>query len=315
MAKAAHKASAPGKAILLGEHAVVYGQPAIAVPVSDLRATASVEPAEAGSGLTIVALDIDESTTLAAAPPDHPLAAAARVVIERAGAAEPDGTLTVRSDVPIASGLGSGAAVSTAMVRALAGFLGLSLTAEDVSALVFEVERIHHGTPSGIDNTVVAYEQPLYFVSGQPPERIDVGLPFSLLIADSGTPSSTREVVADVRQAWEADPARCDALFDQIGETVNSARRALEAGDTQELGALMDQNQDLLCKLGVSSRSLDHLVEAARLADAFGAKLSGAGAGGSMIALVDEELADDVAQALTRAGARKVFRTTLEASG
>jgi mevalonate kinase len=278
MAKAAHKASAPGKAILLGEHAVVYGQPAIAVPVSDLRATASVEPAEAGSGLTIVALDIDESTTLA-------------------------------------SGLGSGAAVSTAMVRALAGFLGLSLTAEDVSALVFEVERIHHGTPSGIDNTVVAYEQPLYFVSGQPPERIDVGLPFSLLIADSGTPSSTREVVADVRQAWEADPARCDALFDQIGETVNSARRALEAGDTQELGALMDQNQDLLCKLGVSSRSLDHLVEAARLADAFGAKLSGAGAGGSMIALVDEELADDVAQALTRAGARKVFRTTLEASG
>jgi mevalonate kinase len=312
MANAPSQASAPGKAILLGEHAVVYGQPAIAVPVSQVRATASVEPAPSGSGLTVVALDTGESVTLSAAPAGNPLAAAARLVLNHAGASQPDAILTISSTVPIAGGLGSGAAVSTALVRALAGFLGVPLQPDQVSELVFEVEKLHHGTPSGIDNTVVAHEQPVYFVSGRPPERLAVGARLNLLIADTGTPSSTKRVVGDVRKAWQSGPARHDALFDQIGEAVNSGRRALEAGDLAELGALMDLNQGLLDTLGVSCDELDRLVEAARFADALGAKLSGAGRGGNMIALVEEELVEQVGQALSEAGATKVIHTTVE---
>ncbi len=314
MAKAPLQASAPGKAILFGEHAVVYGQPAIAVPVSQVRAIASVEPASPGSGLTIVAEDVNESAALATAPADHPLAAAARAVLAHAGASEPDATLTISSTIPIASGLGSGAAVSTALVRALADHLQCRLEPADVSALVFEVEKIHHGTPSGIDNAVIAYERPVYFISGQPVEHLVVGAPLTLLVADTGYPSCTKEVVAAVRKAWQDAPARHDALFGQIGELTNAARGALEAGNVQVLGPLMDQNHEYLRELAVSSDELDELVEAARFADALGAKLSGAGRGGNVIALVEEDQADAVAEALTEAGAAKVFRTTVAPS-
>lgn len=311
MASAPIRSSAPGKVILFGEHAVVYGRPAIAAPVTQVRATATVEPAPPGSGLTLVAPDLGKSITLATAPQDDPLATAARLTLAHLSAPEPDATITVHSTIPVASGLGSGAAVSTALVRALADFLGHALEPAEVSTLVFEVEKIHHGTPSGIDNTVVAYEQPVYFVRGQPVERLTVGAPFTLLIGDTGIPSPTRKIVERVRRGWRREPAHYDAIFDQIGDIADEARQVIEAGDVDALGPLMDENHALLIELGVSSPQLNELVEATRFAGALGAKLSGAGRGGNMIALVEDDFAEEVAEALREAGAVRVVCTTI----
>ncbi|HUX75367.1 MAG TPA: mevalonate kinase [Anaerolineae bacterium] len=314
MAPASIESSAPGKVILFGEHAVVYGQPAIAVPVTEVQASATVEPAPPGSGLTLVAPDLGTGFPLAAAPQDEPLAAAARLTLTHLSAPEPDATLTVRSTIPIASGLGSGTAVSTALIRALAGFLGRPVGTADVSALVFEVEKIHHGTPSGVDNTVVVYEQPVYFVRGRPVERLTVGAPFTLVIGDTGIRSSTRRVVEQVSRAWQRSPAHYDALFDQIGDTANQARRAIEAGRIDLLGRLMDDNHEFLIELGVSSPELDELVETARLCGAMGAKLSGAGQGGNMVALVEDDCVEEVTEEMREAGAVKVICTKVTAT-
>ena len=209
---------APGKVILFGEHAVVYGRPALAVPVTQVQAEAVVEPGAPGAGLTIVAADLGETIAVRDAPADQPLAAAARLTLVKFGLSDPDWRVTVRSTIPIASGMGSGAAVSAAIVRALmeAGSWKLETgsfpaplppcSPTDMSALVYEVERLHHGMPSGIDNTVVVYGQPVYFVRGQAPQTFTIGQPFTLVIADSGIASPTRIAVGDVRRAWEQQP-------------------------------------------------------------------------------------------------------------
>jgi mevalonate kinase len=314
VARALVQSSAPGKIILFGEHAVVYGEPAIAVPVAQVKATATIEPASPGDGLTLVAADLETRSTLSAAPERDPLAVAARLTLSHLSESVPDATLTIQSTIPIASGLGSGAAVSTALVRALARFLGHSLTHAEVSELVYEVEKIHHGTPSGIDNTVIAYEQPVYFVRGEisGPALMSVGAPFTLLIADTGLPSPTRRLVDRVRRGWQRDPTRCQALFECIGDIARKARRRIEAGEIDGLGPLMNENHAMLIELGVSSAILDRLVAAARAAGASGAKLSGAGQGGNMLALIDAEAVHDVAAALMTAGAAQVIHTTVE---
>lgn len=303
------ESSAPGKVILCGEHSVVYGRPAMAIPVTGLRARAQVESAASGSGLLLVAADLDERISLRAAPPEHPLATLARLTLAHIGCAEPDAVLTLHSELPIAAGLGSGAAVSVAAARALAGFLGHTLPTEVISALAYEVEKLHHGTPSGIDNTVVAWEQPVYFVKGRPPEVLASSAPLRLLIADSGIPAATREAVAGVRQRREADPAFYDTRFDHIAELVQAARVALEQLHLPTLGRLMDENHALLAAIGVSAPQLEILVAAARQAGALGAKLTGSGMGGNIIALVTAEQASTVNVALRAAGAVRVWQT------
>jgi mevalonate kinase len=212
--------------------------------------------------------------------------------------------------------MGSGAAVSVALMRALSGYLGHPLPQERISALAYEVERIHHGTPSGIDNTVVTFGRPVYFIRGGDTEgdRIEtfsVARPFDILIGDTGMSSSTRQAVGDVGRAWQAEPERYNRLFEQIGSLVQKARQAIEIGEVAELGPLMDQNHALLCEMGVSSKELDELVAGARSAGALGAKLSGGGRGGNMIALVTPGMEETVAAALMAAGARSTLLTTI----
>ena len=318
---------APGKVILSGEHAVVYGRPALAVPVTQVQAEAVVEAGETDAGLTIIAADLGETIVVRAAPDDHPLATAARLTLVKLNLDDPDWRITVRSTIPIASGMGSGAAVSAAVVRALAeaatrgqgsgirsqasggNHQPSAIPPAEVSALVYEVERLHHGTPSGIDNTVVVYGQPVYFVRGQPPQTFHIGRPFTLAIADSGVASPTRIAVGDVRRAWEREPARFEDLFDRIATIVEAARAAIADGEPDRLGPLMDHNHALLQEIGVSCPELDALVAAARAAGALGAKLSGGGRGGNMIALLTAEMAPRVAEALRTAGAVRVLVT------
>lgn len=302
---------APGKIILLGEHAVVYGQPALAVPVSQLTATATLTPA---AQCVIHAPDLGRRYPLSAAGADDPIAAAIRLTWSRYAPAgkEPHFELTVTSTIPIAAGLGSGAALSAAVVRAVAGRLGHVLEPAEVSALVFETEKILHGTPSGVDNTVVAFEQPVWFIKGEPPETFTVNGAFRLLIGDTGQPSPTKITVGDVRRAWQADPIRYETLFAEIGACVTQARAALSIGDQYGLGMLMNLNHSLLQALDVSNRALDTLAQVARDAGALGAKLSGGGRGGNLIALVDTASAERVRQAWRAAGVRAIYETTLE---
>ena len=306
-------ACAPGKIILVGEHAVVYGRPAVAVPVNQVQAEALVEDGQEGQGIIIVAADLGLTLTLKQAASDkalHPLEMTVVGVLEYLGLGlEQNLTITVRSTIPIARGLGSGAAVSTAIVRAVAQHLARELTPEEVSSLVFEVERLHHGTPSGIDNTVIARERPVYFVRGDAPVTLQVRKAVSLVIADTGVASPTKEVVDAVREAWRHDRGRYDDLFDRIAAVVAKVRRAMENGDLEAVGLMMDKNHSLLQEMDVSSPLLDSLVDAARRRGALGAKLSGAGRGGNMIALVSTGTRDAVRRALASAGAERVIQT------
>jgi mevalonate kinase len=235
---------------------------------------------------------------------DHPLAAAVRLGLgEIEGRGFPAIEIRVESDIPVSAGMGSSAAVSVAVLRAVAARSGHALSPVRASALAFEVEVLQHGTPSGIDNTVIAFERPVFFVAGQPPEFVRVAHPFSLIIADTGVRASTREVVAAVRERRAADPAAVDRAFDEIGQLAIEARRGLESGEVRALGPLLDRNQGLLESIGVSHPKIESLVRAARAAGALGAKLSGAGCGGIIIALVEQAQAAEVADALRNAGA------------
>ncbi|MEZ0395430.1 MAG: mevalonate kinase [Anaerolineales bacterium] len=305
------QASAPGKIILFGEHAVVYGRPALAAPVTEVQATATVSGTPR-PGAWLEAPGIGLRSELSRLAPDHPLAAAVRGVFSALGVSHPPNcTVRIHSSIPVASGLGSGAAVSVALIRALSAFLSRPLSDEQVNALAFEVEKLHHGTPSGIDNTVVTYGQSVYFRRGKPIERLKVGMPFPLVIGDTGIPAPTKDAVAGVRKLWESDRRRWESVFDRIEAIVLAARRALEGGDLRLLGTLMDDNHALLQELSVSSPELDRLVEAARRSGALGAKLSGGGRGGNMIALAEPQRAEAVAAALQSAGARQTIVTTI----
>jgi mevalonate kinase len=302
------RGSAPGKVILFGEHAVVYGRPAIAAPVPQVRARARIFPA---SRCTIEAPDIHQRIDVARAPADDPFARAVRLACQAVGEPLPPWRIVVTSDIPIAAGLGSGAAIAAAVIRALLAGFEHPLEDAVISSLVFEVEKIHHGSPSGIDNTVVVYERPVWFVRGHPPEPFAVAHPIHLLIADTGVPSPTRDVVEAVRRARAQEPARFEALFDEVEAIAHQARAAIEGGDIPALGPLMNANQELLAQMGVSSPALERLIAAARAAGARGAKLSGAGRGGNMIALVAEADMAQVAEALRAAGAARVLATTI----
>lgn len=315
------EATAPGKIILCGEHAVVYGRPGLAVPVWDVTARASIAVDDTSTdglvgGCVIVAHDLDKTIDVHDAPADNPLAFAVRAACAEVGLAQlPNWRIDLRSTIPIAGGLGSGAAVSAALMRAVFAQAGREVGDERLSELVYEVECLHHGTPSGIDNTVIAYGAPVWFVKGEKPKPFTPRLRFTLVIADSGVLGPTRETVSDVRRGWQADTKQFDAWFDEIESLVRAARGIIEAteadGALPKLGSLFNQNQQVLAKLGVSSPLLDRLVDCALDAGAFGAKLSGGGRGGNVIALVDESTRDAVANALLAGGAQRVIVTTV----
>lgn len=327
-------ATAPGKIILFGEHAVVYGQPAIAAPLTQLQATATIEPLPHQNHILLRAPDFGQEIWLHQAPTDHPLGAAVRIFQTELRQKLPPLRLTVSSTIPIASGLGSGAAIAAALIRALAHYLHRPDLAQPaiVSRLTYQVEQIHHGTPSGIDNTVVSHETPVYFVRHLAQAAPDIHqrlrqaniqlptptlqpfaspTPLHLLIADTGITAPTKTAVSDVRHHWLADEQTINPLFIACGHITQAAHTAIKRGDVAEIGALMERNQRILKQLTVSSPELETLISAAMAAGALGAKLSGGGRGGNMIALIAPPTAETITTALYNAGAKHVWKTTI----
>lgn len=304
-------ATSPGKIILFGEHAVVYGQPAIAAPLSAVRASASVSAGATGGGPVINAVNLKMRIT---ALDDAHQALIKAVYLALAEANQPENSeieITLDSDIPIASGLGSGAAIAASTIKAILSYYNHPITTARLSELVYKVEALHHGTPSGIDNTVICYEKPVFFIRGQQPETFRTAAPFEIVIADTGIPSPTRVTVGRVREHWKKDKTRSEALFRQIGQICLDAYKHILEGATEALGPLMDDNQTLLEAIDVSSPELEHLISIARKAGALGAKLSGGGGGGNLIALVENGAGQTVAARLRAGGAVRTLITTI----
>ena len=307
---------APGKIILIGEHAVVYGHPAIAVPVRSVATEVTAEATRNG-GTHIDVPDLAE--------PGYEMDAlrAAEAVTElvqqllRTFGEESFGiALRVHSDIPMARGMGSSAALCVATIRAVCGLLGRRLSDAELARLALDAERGFHDSPSGIDNSVVALDQPIFFTKRRGPKPIPTcKTHLRFLIADTGIASSTADVVADVRRSREVDRARFDALFWEIGSMASVCREVIRGGSRAELGMCMDRNQELLSAIGVSSPEVDRLVEAAKEAGAAGAKLSGAGRGGNVISLLgDDTDPAALASALDAAGAKQVIASGIDPS-
>ena len=306
-------ASAPGKVILFGEHAVVYGCPAIAMPIVQVKAYALAEAANFGTGMAINAEDLGRQYLVAAASESDPFGVTCRNILKKLGLKkEPDVRITLHSDIPIASGLGSGAATATAVAKALTRWLGWELTSAQLSPIIYETEKIYHGTPSGIDNTVVVYEKPVWFVRGKTVETFRIGEPLTILVADTGISSPTHRTVGDVRAGWMEEPERYEAIFAAITKIVHAAREAIEVGDLVKVGQLMNQNHELLIEIGVSAEENDKLVRAAQNAGALGAKLSGGGRGGNNVILTTPYRVPIIRQALEEAGAVRILQSTLK---
>ncbi len=307
-------ATAPGKLILFGEHAVVYNRPAIAIPFMGVHAKAAVfaTPIAPVSQVRIEAQAIGLDQTLDQLETDHPFAIAIQGVMQTLGIHWlPACHIRITSTIPIAAGMGSSAAVSIALARALATFLGHPLDDSAVNAIAFQVEQRLHGTPSGVDNTVISYGRPVYFMRSQPIEFLKVREPMDLLVADCGVAAATGPMVAGVLQRYQASPETYENYFDQIAGLVKLARTYVENGPAANLGPLMTENHRLLQKIEVSAPELDRLVEAALDADALGAKLTGGGGGGNIIALVANNRIENVTAALLAAGAHRTWLANL----
>jgi mevalonate kinase len=285
---------AAGKVILLGEHAVVYGRPALA---ASLPIGLEVE-VETGVGPLRVVSDRAELTA------DPRPVVLARQAAEILGLASQELVLRVRSELPPGVGLGSSAALAVAVLRALAAVAGRQLARDEELALGRRLEAVFHGTPSGIDPAAALLGSGCFrFVRGDPPTitPLRVARPFPLIVVLGGRVRSTGTAVAGLRARWDADRPRYERLFDDVASTVEAAALAIERGDLAALGRAFDRNQELLAALGVSAPEVEEMAAAARRAGALGAKLTGGGAGGAVVAVAED--AGAVARALQVSGA------------
>ena len=304
--------SAPAKFILFGEHAVVFGYPAIAMPVVDIRAYVTLLIDQSIDEPFLDALDLRNRVSIRSktCPPEmRHFIEAIQLVSAFGGIEIPDRgwALTIRSDIPISRGLGSSAAISVALVKALYRLSEIELSTDRLIQLSYELEKQHHGTPSGIDNTVVSLENPIYYRRGEKIRLIDSHL-FYFVIGDTGIGKSTATIVAEVADRYKRDEDEDRRWFQAIGDITDQGLTCLASGDHQHLGQLMNQNQALLRKIGVSATELERLITVAQDYGALGAKLCGAGKGGCMISVTeDEKTAIAVSRALLQNGAVNSF--------
>jgi len=227
----------PGKIILFGEHAVVYGYPGIALPLTNVSTTTTITYSDSFSVHSDKELYKEEKAKLAKL---------VDFIFFNLDVEKKNARILVKSTIPVASGLGSSAALSVSIIRAASKYFDLELNDDKVNSVAFECEKFFHGTPSGIDNSVVTYNKPVYFKKGNI-EFIDLSKPVTFIIANSGVKSDTGEVVAGVRKRHkELDYSK---YFEEIGEITLKAKHALIKSDIRLLGELMIQKILILLKV------------------------------------------------------------------
>jgi|AutmiccommuBRH23_1029490.scaffolds.fasta_scaffold00151_37 mevalonate kinase len=307
--------TAPGKTILFGEHAVVYGQPAIAIPVNERRAKVKIFPVIGvfSEKIQFIAPQIQLDKEYKELIPSHPFKIAMDEVKKYLNIPQyPSCKIFLSSTIPISSGLGSSAAISVALIKGLFEFIGFQPTKSILSQLAYQIEIEFHGHPSGIDNSVIAFNQPILFQKKKDIELIEPGEEFVIVIADSGIIGNTKIAVAGVRERWLKNRIGYEAYFNKIGELVIQAKKEIELGNHSEVGRLMNSNQEFLQRIGVSHPSLENLIKIAIKNGALGSKLSGGGLGGNIIALTRLEKADYLSQELLKNGAAQTIIMTLK---
>ena len=300
------------KAILLGEHSVVYGHPAVALPLHDLQMRATAAPVHGpsrGGGRGTGGPPGPARPRVARRPPGGGAG--------RAGSGRLDLSfeITTRSDFPHERGLGSSAAAAGAIIRAVLDACRRDASTSELFALTQTAERVAHGRPSGLDAAATCSPCPIRFQGGQMRplgQRIERA---HLVIADSGVHGSTREAVGALRRRYKEDTGTVGPLIGSLGALTRTAIAALNDGDAPALGAAMNRAHAVLAQLGLSLPILDGLTGAARRAGALGAKLTGGGLGGCTIALADGPgTAERIRAELERAGAAATWTYRMRVS-
>ncbi len=294
-------AAGHGKAILIGEHAVVYGSHAIAAPVP-LAVESRISDWKSGVHLSIPRWGVEHQ--LEPEPEKRrSYEKPAALILEKLGLLQEPMQIEVYPNLPRAMGLGGSAAVVVAIIRALDQRFGLGLSEAEVNQLAFEGEKVAHGNPSGIDNAVATYGQMLLYRRGEPPliEPLKLAEPIRFVIGMTGVESLTARMVEKVRQGWERNRRSYDRIFDEIDQLTLQSLDALKSHDLEKLGENMNVCQGLLNAIQVSCWEVEEVVQIAREHGALGAKLTGGGGGGSIIALCPDN-ADHVVSAIEEAG-------------
>lgn len=297
--------SAHGKIILIGEHSVVHHQPAIAIPFTSATVDVFIDP--------IVGDVLIDSLYYKGKINDAPaslnnLKETLHGVTLYLGVSARDMNITINSNIPSERGMGSSAAVATALVRALFDYFDRELSHELLDQFVGVAEKIAHGNPSGIDASVVRSDDAVYFIRNQKTEHFDSHLPAYLVVADTGQEGETIHAVADVGKLVTDERTDGRKWIEELGRLTIEARKKIEAAKVKELGQILSQAQVLLKNLTVSNDALDSLVANAMDHGALGAKLTGGGRGGCMIALVETfEQAESLADKLIEAKAIKTW--------
>jgi len=288
-------AAGHGKIILFGEHAVVYGSRAIAAPVP-LAVRARIVDEDDGVWLVIPRWGVEQRLRR---DPSKQMSfeVPAALMLRELGLADRSMRIEVFSEIPRAMGLGSSAAVAVAIIRAMDRHFELGLSDDEVNALAYQCECVAHGTPSGIDNTVATFGQPLVYRKGNPPQiySLDLPKPINFVIGLTGVEGLTAKMVARVRDGRERNRDVYDTMFKGIDAVTLQALDAIKRYDLERLGELMNVCHGLLNGLQVSSWELEELIQIARENGALGAKLTGGGGGGSIIALCPDNAAQVIA--------------------
>jgi len=225
-------------------------------------------------------------------------------------------TITLEGNLYAASGIGASAASCVAIARALSDYFNLNLSDDGINDIAYEGEKGYHGTPSGVDNTASTYGGMIWFQRGEQNiiEKISMQSPVEIVIGNTGKVTNTTAAVAGVRERKEKNPEKYQKIFDRAENIAYLAKQALQEEDYKEVGKLMNENHKLLQQIEVSSRELDFLVSIAREQGALGAKLTGGGLGGNMIALTPgKDLQEEIATAIEKEGFQTV-KTVIGAS-
>ena len=274
-----------GKIILLGEHSVVYGRHAVAVP-APVNIRTKVQDTEDEILLMIPSwgveyrLDKNPEKRQSFEKP-------AGLILDQMGLSKQGMKIEVFSDIPRGMGLGGSAAIAVSIIKALNNHFKLTLNQDEINQMALESEKIAHGNPSGIDNTMATYGHPLIFRNGDNPliEPLNINETFSILIGFSSTEGLTAKTVGIVRDLWKKNPGVYEKIFDEIDSLALQSIQAIQNDDFELLGQLMNMNHGLLNTLQVSTPELERLIMIARESGALGAKLTGGGGGGAVIAL------------------------------